>query len=202
MLHHWLSDLRARLGMPVTRTVRGMRVEVLNNREDIDDERLFARLEGALDVIERHQPWRFRRLRRDVAVIWIRRWPCRAAYVPQARACLLDTTFVANPSFSEAQIAASIVHEAVHARLDRMGVHAGEGERAREERLCRRAELELGLAVPDGGPVVERALAAMALADQEVAPEIDWVEAERRVAQVDQEAARAADGARRGGGAR
>jgi DNA-binding transcriptional regulator YdaS (Cro superfamily) len=57
----------------------------------------------------------------------------------------------------------------------------------REERLCRRAELEFGQALPAslGAPVIERAVASLALADQEVAPTIDWNEAMRRQQAVD-----------------
>ena len=56
---------------------------------------------------------------------------------------------------------------------------------AREERLCRRAELELGLSLPDGEIVVRRARESLALGDRDVAPRVDWVEAARRVAEVD-----------------
>jgi hypothetical protein len=172
-------------------TIRGIRVVVVNTREDIDTGRVLQRLDGALGLIAQYQPWRFRRLRNDFAQILVQRYPCRAAYDPQSHTCLVELTFLDNPSFSEAQIASSIVHEAMHARLDRMRVHVRESQKSREERLCRRAELEFGLAVPNGGPVVERALAALALADEEVAPVIDWMEASRRVEQADLEALRA-----------
>ncbi|HEU4563143.1 MAG TPA: hypothetical protein VFS05_00785 [Gemmatimonadaceae bacterium] len=171
------------------RTVRGLPVSVVNTRPDIRTEHVLHRLDGALALIERHQPWRFRRLRRDLAEILVIRYPCRAAYDPRARACIVELTFLANPGFSEAQIAASIVHEGVHARLDRMGLSTPPSRRSREERLCRKAEVEFGLAVPGGEPVVARALAALELEDQEVAPAIDWAEAARRVAQVDRDAA-------------
>jgi hypothetical protein len=178
-MHEWLAE---------TRSIRGIRVAVVNTRPDIDTERVLRRLDGALELIERYQPWRFRRLRNDFAQILVQRYPCRAAYDPRSRTCLIELTFLNNPSFSEAQIASSIVHEAMHARLDRMGVRVREEQKSREERLCRRAEIEFGLAVPNGEPVVERALAALALADEEVAPVIDWMEARRRVEQADLEA--------------
>jgi hypothetical protein len=77
----------------------------------------------------------------------------------------------------------------MHARLDhlseRYGVTPFASARARHERICRRAELDWGHAVPDGEPVVRRALESMALADEEVAPTIEWGEASRRVAAVD-----------------
>jgi hypothetical protein len=58
---------------------------------------------------------------------------------------------------------------------------------AREERLCRRVELEFGLSLPPelGAPVIQRAVESLELADSEVAPEIDWAEAQRRIRAID-----------------
>jgi len=66
-------------------------------------------------------------------------------------------------------------------------VHRPGRDRAREERLCRRAELEFGLALGPalGAPVVERALASLQLSDTDVAPVVDWGEAQRRIDEVD-----------------
>jgi hypothetical protein len=61
-------------------------------------------------------------------------------------------------------------------------------DRARQERFCRRAEIEFGLAVPDGAAIVERALATLEAPDEAVAPNIDPTLAARRVAQADLEA--------------
>jgi len=103
--------------------------------------------------------------------------------------CMLELTFMANEQFSDSQVAASFVHEGMHARLDRLaeryGVTPFSQARARHERICRRAELDFGRAVPDGEPVVQRALESMRLADEEVAPAIEWGEASRRIAEVD-----------------
>jgi hypothetical protein len=68
-----------------------------------------------------------------------------------------------------------------------MGVSRDMRDRAREERLCRRAELEFGQALPAelGLPVIERALGTLSLADAEVAPDIDWNEAFDRQQSVD-----------------
>jgi len=189
---NWLSDAlgyaKERL-MTETRTIRGVSVAVYNTRPDIETSRVFARLDGALGVIERHQPHRLRRFRRDVAGIVVRRFPCRAAFFGDTRQCLIELTFAGGGQFSDAQVAASIVHEGVHARLLAMGLAGHPGCEAREERLCRKAELELGLAVPDGQAVVERALATLTLDDVEVAPNVDWRIAEQRVADVDAAAA-------------
>ncbi|HEX5180537.1 MAG TPA: hypothetical protein VFW04_14465 [Gemmatimonadaceae bacterium] len=171
-----------------TRTLRGVTVDVVNTRPDIDTEHIFARLDDALGIIERHQPWYFRHLVRDFARIAVRRYPCRGAYFPDERTCLVELTFSVNPEFSTSQIASTIVHEAMHARLDRRGVAFTREIAARHERFCRRAEVELGMSVPDGEPIVERALASLAASDEDVAPVIDWNVASRRVAQADLDA--------------
>ena len=83
------------------------------------------------------------------------------------------------------QVAATILHEAMHARLDNAGVKYDPGSAAKHERFCRRAEVEFGMVAPDGAPVVDRALASLASADDEVAPAIDWELAGRRVNEAD-----------------
>ena len=178
-------------GRPPTRTFRGIPVVVENTRPDIDTEEVFARIDGALALIEQYQPWTFRRMRRDFAAIVSRRYPCRGAYFPDERVCLVELTFAVNPDFTLPQVAATVLHEAMHARLDRMGVRGEHVSRAREERFCRRAEIEFGQAVPGGAPVVERALASLAGADAEVAPTIDWALASERFARADLEALQA-----------
>ena len=198
MIGRWIdrgiAALRAELDRTrgVSRVVAGVKVDVLNTREDIDTEQVFRRAEGVLGLVGRYQPWRLRHLQRDLARILVERFPCRGAYFPDTRTCLLELTFMVNPDFSDAQVAATLVHEGMHARLDRFcsrfGVPAFPERAARHERICRRAELEFGLAVPDGGPVVERALASLALDDEDVAPAIDWREAGARVDQVDRSA--------------
>jgi hypothetical protein len=168
-----------------TRIIRGVRVSVINTRPEIDTEQVFTRVDATLGLIETHVPWHFRRLRRDFSGIVVERFPCRGAFFPETRTCLFELTFSVNPSFSDAQRAASILHEAMHARLHAAGVHAEPGDKAREERFCRRAEVEFGKLVPDGGPVVQRALESLAMADDEVAPEIDWDVARQRMVQAD-----------------
>lgn len=173
-----------------SRVIRGVRVTVDNTRPDIDTNRVFEKLDGALGVIERFQPHRLRRFRHDVRGIIVKRFACRAAFFHESRECLIELTFAGEGKYSDAQVAASIVHEGVHARLLTMGLSGHPGCEAREERLCRKAELELGLAVPDGQPVIERAMASLTLDDVDVAPNVDWRVAARRVAEADEAAAR------------
>lgn len=192
----WWSDAvdaaKERLNTEI-RTIRGVPVTVVNTRPDISTERVFQKLDGALGVIERYQPHRLRRFRHDVRGIIVKRFACRAAFFGGTRECLIELTFSGEGKFSDAQVAASIVHEGVHARLLTLGISGHPGCEAREERLCRKAELELGLAVPDGQLVVERALASLSLDDVDVAPNVDWRVAEQRIADADAAARRRTD---------
>jgi hypothetical protein len=175
----------------VRREVRGIPVRVFNTRRDIDTAQVLERLGQALDLIATHAPRQFRRLQQDLAGILVRRFPCRGAFFHQERECLVELTFTVNPRHTLAEIAASILHEATHARVARMCRTLPQEQRAREERLCRKAELEFGQSLPDGPGkqiVVERARFALGMSDAEVAPAVDWAEGARRVAAIDAEA--------------
>lgn len=167
--------------------LRGFRVVVENTRPDIATADVIERLDEALALIERAQPWRFRHMRRDVRELRVMRYPCRGAYFFEARTVLTELTFLARRDITAAPVAASIVHEGMHARMHRFGVRHTEDRSARIERVCRRAELDLGRALPPalGAPVVERALGTLTLGDQDVAPAIDWDVALRRQAEAD-----------------
>jgi hypothetical protein len=171
---------RAREG-PDTYVVRGCRVVVTNPRPDIETPFVLERLDAALALVEQHQPWRLAHLRRDLRAIAIAPFPCRGAYFPGQRTVLTELSFLARSAeFTPAQVAASVVHEGIHARVHRMGQHLGfdQGARdaAREERLCRRAELAFGESLPAqmGAPVIARASQSLELTDEEVAPTVDW----------------------------
>jgi hypothetical protein len=163
----------------------GLRTIVVNTRPDIATSDVIARLSEALELIREHTPHYFRHLCRDFSHILVQRYACRGAYLPTESVCLVELTFVVNPAFSPAQIAATILHEAMHARLHRLGFAFDVDGRARQERFCRRAEIEFGAAVPGGEPVVERAVQALSLSDENVAPQIDPRLAAHRIAQVD-----------------
>jgi hypothetical protein len=171
--------------------LHGFRVVVQNTRDDIATADVLERLADALELIERHQPWRLTHLRHDLNEFLIVRYPCRGAFFPDTRTCMTELTFLARRDITPAPVAASILHEGMHARVHAMHLHPASRNIAREERICRRAELEFGYALPPelGQPVIERAAASLELADEEVAPTIDWAEAQRRQAAVDRAAA-------------
>ena len=167
--------------------VRNFSVLVENSRPDIETQAVLQRLDDALGLIDAWQPWRLRHMRRDVSHFWIVRYPCRGAYFPATRACMTELTFLARRDITAAPVAASILHEGMHARTYAMLTGAQSFDSAREERICRRAELAFGQALPPelGAPVIERALASLMLDDEGVAPTIDWTQARRRQDQVD-----------------
>lgn len=168
--------------------VRGIAVVVHNTRPDIGTADVLARLERTLELIEHYVPHHFRHLKRDFEYIVVKRFACRGAYFHEQHACLVELTFTVNPEFSDAEVAATILHEAMHARLHRLGFPLEMEDRARQERFCRRAEIEFGLLVPNGDRVVQRAQWSAGQSDEDVAPVIDPYLAAERIAEVDRRA--------------
>jgi hypothetical protein len=191
MLQKFLGWLSNSSNAPVDvrqATLLGIPVVVENTRPDISTDDVLARIERCLALIKQYVPHHFRHLQRDFAYIVSKRFACRGAYFHNEGACLVELTFTVNPRFSDAEVAATILHEAMHARLDQLGFPLEMEDRARQERFCRRAEIEFGLLVPGGEKVVERANQTLELADEEVAPVIDPQLAAERIAAVDRTA--------------
>ena len=183
----WLSP-HAAAPAPATPTlhdVRGLPVVVVNSRPDIRTDDVLARLDRSLGLLAQHVPWHFRRLRRDFSRLLVLRYPCRGAYDPRDGTCIVELTFCVNPQHNDAEVAATILHEAMHARLHAAGLPLDFEDRARQERFCRRAEIEFGRVVAGGDVVLERAQATLEVSDEEVAPMIDWRVAGQRIAAAD-----------------
>jgi len=178
--------------------IRGIAVEVTNTRPDIATADVVERLEEAIALIEAYQPWRWRHVVEDVRAIRVERYACRGAFIPSERTIITELTFLARRDISAAPVASSILHEGVHARVHAMSEALGEWtgagmqsrDSAKEERVCRRAELAFGTALPFdlGAPVMERAIASLELDDVGVAPRVNWNEAQRRINEVDRRA--------------
>ncbi len=150
------------------RRIHGIDVWIVNDGEFASTEALFEKIGAALDLVARHTPWRLGPMRRDFARILLIRQDGVRAMLDAARNCSLDTYFVA--TFAAEQVASSIVHEGVHARLRRGGRQMPRDLIAWEERLCRKAELAFGLRLPNGAAVADRARAALAGSDAQIAP--------------------------------
>ena len=176
--------------------LRGIPVEVDNSRPDIRTDDVLSRLDESLALIEQYAPIRFRHLQRDIRAIRVERYPCRGAFMPVDRTVMTELTFLNRRDITAAPVASSILHEGVHARVHAFRVNVvsetgnydfSERDMAREERLCRRAELAFGMSLPPelGAPVIERAMESLALDDESVAPVVDWNVAMERTRQVD-----------------
>ena len=168
----------------VTREMRGIRVVLENPYPNIDDEFVLGRLDAALALIEHRQPHRFFHFQRDVQTLWVTRYPARGVYFPSRRTVMTEVTFLNRPDISVAQLAASILHEGVHARVHQMGVRLGfkhQWPMADEERLCRRAEIAFARTLPasEAAPVIARAEAVVrpTTTNAEAAPVVDWRDA-------------------------
>lgn len=143
--------------------------------EDVDA--LWRSLDAALELVAAHRPVWLARMRRMGTQVIVRRTPGTRARLVDGRLAILDSYFVA--SFLPAQVAASLVHEATHARLRFCGFATEALGLAREERACRRSELRLGrvllaAGVEGAAAVVERAAAALTAPDEDVGVAVDW----------------------------
>jgi hypothetical protein len=101
------------------------------------------RIEDALRLIERCAPLHYRRVKNNLARIWVNLLPHGAGcYLHSLNACLLDERIVASETTTVEWIASAIVHEATHARLEKLGIRYHEAVRQRIERICARRELD------------------------------------------------------------
>ena len=113
------------------RTLHGIPVGLLSPDKA---ETAWSRVDTALEIISRFDPRRLGRLRSDVGRIFV--GPMKhPLFSPPTRVCFLDEGTVLE--WATGDIASSLVHEAVHARLRRKGLTAfGADFSEREEELC------------------------------------------------------------------
>jgi len=145
----------------------------------LDRKQLWRKLDAALDLIALHSPIWLSRMRRTGNTIDVRRIPGTRARLVDGRRTILDPYLLAD--FLPAQIASSIVHEATHAQLRSYAIEYRAGSPAREERVCRRAELRFGRALQAAGvegaqAVIRRAAGSLAAPDDDVGVVVDWNE--------------------------
>jgi hypothetical protein len=92
----------------------------------------------------------------------------RAQFDCSIWACKLDPRYILDKTKSPEQIAASIVHEATHARLWRRGIEYQENLRSRVEAVCVRRERAFATKIPNGEHIRQQADSKLATcADQD-----------------------------------
>jgi hypothetical protein len=98
----------------------------------LDYDELWSNLESALDLIAEFRPAWIKRILQMNTTIHVRRIPGTRARFSEGKFIILDPYLLAD--FLPAQIAASIVHEATHAKLHALGWEYNPLAPARDER--------------------------------------------------------------------
>jgi len=149
---------RGLLLMSQSRSVDGLWIGTAETEADL----ILGRVEQALGLIKTYDPCRYDRILQDLDRIWVRLLPGPVArFQASIRACELDPRPILRGEWSPEVIAATIAHEAMHARLWKRGVGYEEADRHRIEVICLRAERALALKFPHGQEACERAERAM-----------------------------------------
>jgi hypothetical protein len=119
-------------------TYRGIRFV---HASDEDEPTLaFERLKKACDLIEYYDPYQFRQLSRLIHTITVEDdLPARAVYFVGTSICAVTEKLLTETT---ASVAAALVHEATHARLDGFGVRQRGHRLMRIETICMKAEID------------------------------------------------------------
>lgn len=153
---------RIELAMSTSRHVDGVWIgSCRGSPEDL------TRVEGALLLIKQHSPLDYARIIRELERIWVTlSFYGLGQYKHSLKACILDERCVADSATTIERIAATIVHGATHARLERYGIEYRQELRTRIEAICFRRELAFAARLPNG-----------AEAQQEIAHSLEWYQA-------------------------
>ena len=112
---------------------------------------LVAKMRSTLELIAKYDPRQLNRLHRFVSgVLLFELIGSLGTWVEPPKLILLNEAFVAAPETTDAQIAATIVHETTHAWLEARGFAYGAGRRRRIESICYRVQATFARRLPDG----------------------------------------------------
>jgi hypothetical protein len=135
---------------------------------DREPEPILRRVQDALLLIKAYDGIRYNRLLCDLDRVWVRTLPGALGNFNRVlRACELDRRFVLAETTTSELIAATIVHEATHARLFHCGIGYDEKQRSRVERICFRRELAFAGKIPNGAHVREMVERTLPLSEDE-----------------------------------
>jgi hypothetical protein len=153
---------RMGLAMSTSRHVDG--VWIGSRRGSPED---LTRVEGALLLIKQHSPLDYARIIRELERIWVTlSFHGLGQYDHSLKACILDERYVADSATTVERIAATIVHESTHARLERYGIEYKQELRTRIEAICFRREFAFAARLPNGAEL-----------QQEIAQCLEWYQA-------------------------
>jgi hypothetical protein len=128
-------------------TVDGIWIGVFS---DEDQQEILLQVRNALMLVREHDAKRYKLVIASFDRIWVTyMFGAVGHYLPEQRRCQLDAQFVI--SVPAEFIASTIVHEATHARLLKVGIPYTYENRHRVEKVCIRQELSFARRVPSSG---------------------------------------------------
>ena len=136
------------------RVHHGLTVGIVTGSFDV--EVAFDRMVAGLDLLAHYEPSIVARLRHDAKgiLVWEREISSGvASWHFGIKLIFANARFLCDPETTSADVAAMLVHEATHARLDRLGY--GSDRRARIEALCFRRERAFARRLPDSQGLLE-----------------------------------------------
>jgi hypothetical protein len=116
----------------------------------------FAKLQAAFDCIRLVAPVRYAQIVRDLRRVLVAGFPWyRGSFDSASQSCELLFTWVVDGRTSPEAVAATLVHEAQHARLRRLGFGYSPEIRPRIERLCHRAARNFARRLSEASELVD-----------------------------------------------
>jgi hypothetical protein len=112
-------------------------IEVIDVAEEHSRETLEALLQ-VFDILARADPRRYKRLKLDMSRVALMK-AGHPEFASEVGACLIRSRYVREGD--PRRVATTLVHEATHARLHRLGISYGRGSRGRVEELCVKQEV-------------------------------------------------------------
>jgi hypothetical protein len=117
---------------------------------------IHKRLDEALRLLQVSAPGRYERVRQSLKGFLIFRIDSYNASYLGAGVCQLDEKFMLAPDTTAAAVACTIVHEATHGRLYKLGIPYDEPIRHRVEMVCIKAALLTAQRLPGAEAQVDR----------------------------------------------
>ena len=153
ILYRWA--LRLAFAITTKRVIQGVRVGILMpSRADRDV--MFQKVTEAFDLLARYGPRRLARFKKDVSSVSVELTTSGCGqWISAVRLVRLDFEYLKAAETTPLHIAATLVHEGWHARLDRIGFSYREAERSRIEASCHRSEIFFLRCVPGAEAIIE-----------------------------------------------
>ena len=132
------------------RCIHGLMVGVVPLSSHSERDTAFAKTADALGLISEFAPVRMEEMRRNFArILIIGNGSSPACFRLDSRTAEISESYVLSGQTCAAELACTIVHEAQHARLQKLGLTYRRSDRARVERICVRAEYGFFLRLPE-----------------------------------------------------